>query len=93
MNMSGYGDKMLRSEEEVYDSVNRPKHYNSHPSGIEPILITQHEEFTTGNAIKYIMRSKYKGSEEEDLKKAVYYLNTKLSMLKESAKDELKLNT
>jgi hypothetical protein len=57
------------------DPINHPKHYCSHPSGIEPILITAHENFCIGNVIKYVMRAKYKGNELQDLKKAQFYLN------------------
>lgn len=39
------------------DPVNHPKHYNSHPSGIEAIVICEHTDFCLGNAIKYILRA------------------------------------
>lgn len=39
------------------DSVNSPKHYNSHPSGVECIIITEHMSFNVGNAIKYLWRA------------------------------------
>lgn len=57
------------------DTVKRPNHYQSHPSGIEPIEITKHESFLRGNIIKYVMRAPYKGRELEDLKKARQYLD------------------
>ena len=63
------------------DSVNHPKHYTSHPSGIEVIQITEHENFCRGNAIKYILRAGLKGNEIEDLKKAVWYLNREIERL------------
>ena len=34
------------------DPIN-PSHYRDHPSGVECITITQHENFCIGNAIKY----------------------------------------
>lgn len=64
-----------------HDPVNSPKHYRSHPSGIEPIEITQHESFLRGNVIKYLMRAPYKGNELEDLKKARWYLDREISRL------------
>ena len=56
------------------DLVNHPKHYTSHPSGIECIQITRHMNFCLGNAIKYIWRADEKGKAIEDLDKAIFYL-------------------
>lgn len=39
------------------DDVNHPTHYNSHPSGVECITITEHMNFNVGNAIKYLWRA------------------------------------
>lgn len=63
------------------DMVNHPKHYTSHPSGVETIEITEHMNFCLGNAIKYIMRSELKGKQTEDLKKAVWYINREIERL------------
>ena len=63
------------------DPVSHPKHYCSHPSGIETIQITEHLDFCLGNAIKYILRSPYKGNEVQDLEKAVWYLNRKIDLI------------
>lgn len=60
---------------EQFDIVEKPKHYNSHPSGVECIDITQHLPFCEGNAFKYIFRRKDKGNELQDCKKALWYLN------------------
>ena len=65
-----------------HDVVNNPIWYTSHPSGIECIEITKHENFLVGNAIKYIMRHRYKGKPIEDLEKAVWYLNKQIEMYK-----------
>lgn len=62
------------------DNINHPSHYVSHPSGIEVIEITKHENFLIGNAIKYIMRHKLKGTPVDDLKKAIWYLNKQIEM-------------
>ena len=40
------------------DLVNNPKHYTSHPSGVEVIQITEHMDFCLGNAVKYILISR-----------------------------------
>lgn len=39
------------------DSVNHPKHYNDHPSGVECITVVEHMTFNVGNAIKYLWRA------------------------------------
>lgn len=58
----------------THDAVNHPSHYTSHPSGIEAIQITGKLPFALGNAVKYLMRSRYKKNRIEDLKKAKWYL-------------------
>lgn len=64
----------------MVDMVNHPPHYET--NGIECIdamRASQGDEavqdFCICNAFKYIWRSSHKGSEIEDLKKAVWYLN------------------
>jgi hypothetical protein len=66
----------LRQQE--HDTVNRPKHYTNHPSGIECIQITEHMGFNLGNALKYIWRCDLKQDAVEDLKKAVWYINREI---------------
>lgn len=56
------------------DNVNHPKHYTSHPSGIECIQVVEHYNFNVGNAIKYLWRGGLKGDEIEDLRKAYWYI-------------------
>lgn len=58
--------------------VNHPKHYNSHPSGIECIDIVEHMSFNVGNAIKYLWRAGQKESALTDLKKAAWYINREI---------------
>ena len=69
--------------EKMTDVVNHPIHYTSHPSGIEVIQITEHMGFCLGNAIKYVMRSEYKGKQIEDLKKAIWYIEKKIEKLQQ----------
>ena len=61
------------------DNVNHPKHYTSHPSGVECITVVEHMTFNVGNAIKYLWRAGLKNSgiidsHLEDLKKAHWYI-------------------
>lgn len=59
-------------EEQVdHDPVNHPKHYTSHPSGVECVDVAEHYDFNVGNAIKYLWRAGLKSeSPVEDLRKA-----------------------
>lgn len=65
------------------DKINHPKHYTSHPSGVECIEITQHHNFCIGNIIKYLWRAGLKGENTklEDLKKARWYLDREIARL------------
>jgi hypothetical protein len=63
------------------DPVTRPAHYTSHPSGIEPIELTQHMSFCLGNVVKYVMRAGLKGDAVEDLRKARTYLDYEIGRL------------
>lgn len=64
------------------DPIN-PSHYRDHPSGIECIEITRHENYCIGNAIKYLWRRRKKdvNKEVEDLKKAVWYIQQEIAWL------------
>jgi len=62
------------------DPVNNPKHYNSHPSGVECITITEHMGFNLGNAMKYIWRADEKNDAIEDLQKARWYIERELAL-------------
>ena len=69
-------------------SVNHPKHYNSHPSGVECIDIIEHMPFNIGNAVKYVWRADHKHAcPEEDLRKAIWYLNRELERISDKKVD------
>jgi hypothetical protein len=70
------------------DNVNHPKHYNSHPSGVECITVAEHMSFNIGNAIKYLWRADHKNG-LEDLRKAAWYVNREIERLEkqQSVKD------
>jgi hypothetical protein len=63
-------------------------HYQSHPSGIEAIEITQYESFLRGNIIKYLLRAPYKGTELQDLFKAKQYLEWEIERVQEEQWEE-----
>jgi hypothetical protein len=78
------------------ESVNHPKHYNSHPSGVECIDIIRHYCYDIGAAIKYLWRAGLKTEEGmtdrdkeiEDLRKAIWYINDRIRQLQtESSND------
>jgi len=62
------------------DPVNHPKHYTSHPSGVECIEITRHMGYNLGNVFKYVWRADLKGKDIEDLEKAVFYLQDEIKL-------------
>lgn len=80
----------LRVKENSVDNVNHPKHYTSHPSGVECIDITRYYPFAIGCAIKYLWRAGLKSDaslsdkekEIEDLNKAIWYINDRIKQLK-----------
>lgn len=55
------------------ETVNHPKHYNTHPSGVECIDIVENLPFNIGNAVKYLWRADHKNG-NEDIEKAKWYL-------------------
>jgi len=61
-----------------FDAVNHPKHYTSHPSGVEVIQITEHMNFCLGNAVKYLLRAELKDNKAQDLNKAIWYIRREL---------------
>ena len=71
------------------DNVNSPKHYTSHPSGVQCIDIVRHYCFSVGNAIKYLWRAGLKTEEGmtdkekeiEDLNKAIWYIKDRIKQL------------
>lgn len=62
------------------DAIN-PPHYQSHPSGVECIDITEHMNFCLGNAMKYIWRAGLKDNALEDLKKARWYIEREIARM------------
>lgn len=58
-------------------AVDHPEHYNKSDSGVETIEIARYLDFDCGNALKYLMRFRYKQKPREDLEKAIWYLKDK----------------
>ena len=74
--------KALRALEEAnakaVDNVNHPPHYKV--GGIETIDFIEAKKlnYNLGNAVKYITRADHKGNRNEDLQKALWYINREL---------------
>lgn len=67
------------------DPVNHPPHYNSHPSGVECITVTEHMNFNLGNAVKYIWRVGLKSEDPvTDLEKARWYIDREIDRIKKA---------
>jgi hypothetical protein len=81
MTQASYADETAK----MFDEVTRPLHYNSHPSGIEVILITEHLSFCLGNVVKYCLRAEFKGKQIQDLKKAAWYLAREIDRIERAA--------
>ena len=67
------------------EAVNHPRHYTSHPSGIEAIEVTRHMNFNTGNAMKYLWRAGIKNEDAhiQDLEKALFYVKDEIRRLQQ----------
>ena len=83
---------------EKYEKVNHPKHYNSHPSGVECVDIIKYMDTPTGNVIKYLWRLGLKPEEGytqfekdlEDAEKARWWIDIKIGMIKEQLEKQKK---
>jgi len=65
-----------------------PRHYKSHPSGVECIDIIEHMPFNIGTATKYLWRCGLKGEAIEDLQKARYYIDREIAKREKELAEE-----
>lgn len=85
----------MDKKQQCNNNVQYPKHYNSHPSGIECIEIVRHHNFNIGNAIKYLWRAGLKHEEGmsdnekqiEDLRKALFYISDEIERIKDKKEE------
>ena len=77
-------DRAVRERLGGYHPVTKPIHYNSHPSGVEAIQVTEHMNFCVGNAMKYLWRADLKNG-LEDLEKAAWYIQREIERRKKLA--------
>lgn len=64
------------------DSINHPAHYTMGTIEVIEVIEDWNLGYHLGNALKYIGRARFKGKEEEDIKKAIWYLQRYLSIKK-----------
>jgi len=77
-----YGTPFPKEAAGQPEKVNHPRHYCTHPSGVECIQIVEHMGFNLGNVIKYVWRADEKGNAVEDLEKALWYLEREIGRRK-----------
>src|SRR6202521_6205936 len=82
--------KLASIEDCLHNLIDHPRHYTSHPSGVECITIIEHFTHNVGAAIKYLWRAglKYPSNTMtyaeiqearlEDLRKAKWYINREI---------------
>jgi hypothetical protein len=72
----------------VFDNVNHPSHYADSKIEVIDYIEDKGLGFHLGNAVKYISRAGKKNPDkyEEDLKKAIWYIERELSRIKEKQK-------
>lgn len=58
----------------VDSRINNPAHYTRGKYELTPVIEDWGLGWHLGNAIKYIMRAEHKGKTEEDLRKAIWYI-------------------
>ena len=66
----------------AYNSKLSPSYYKRGKAPVWDFIRDQGLNFHLGNAVKYICRAGYKGSTEEDLEKAIVYLQNELTNAK-----------
>ena len=64
------------------DKVNSPKHYNAGSIEVIDFIESHNFNFCLGNAIKYISRCNHKDNKEQDLKKAIWYIEREIKGIK-----------
>lgn len=62
------------------DNVNNPTHYNTGTIEVIEVIEDWKLNFNLGNAIKYIGRCEHKNNKQEDIKKAIWYLERELKI-------------
>jgi|TARA_R110001583_G_scaffold54249_1_gene166349 hypothetical protein len=78
-----------RKEYRKKEMVDHPDHYGGEDNPYEAIKVIEKWGlgFNLGNAVKYISRADKKGKRLEDLKKASWYINRQIKIIKNERKN------
>ena len=68
-----------RNHTEQPDMVNHPSHYNVDGYEVIDIIDAFGLNFNMGNALKYLLRADRKGNKEQDINKAIWYLQREIN--------------
>ena len=69
----------LESTEQQPDMVNHPPHYTVNGIEVIDIIDAFKLNFNMGNALKYLLRADRKGNKEQDINKAIWYLQREIN--------------
>jgi hypothetical protein len=73
------GIESAKESEPQPDMVNHPKHYNVKGFEVIDIIDAFGLNFNMGNALKYLLRADRKGNKEQDINKALWYLQREIN--------------
>lgn len=65
------------------NKIDHPSHYNRGKIEVIDFIEDQQLNFNLGNVIKYICRAGFKDDREQDLKKALWYLEREINNVNE----------
>lgn len=65
------------------DPINYPSHYTFGNIEVIEVIEDWELDFHEGNTIKYIARAHHKGNQLQDLEKALWYLQRKITKIKD----------
>lgn len=74
-----------------YEKINHPNHYQGRKMEAIQVIEAYDLNFSLGSAIKYILRAGAKPNEsfEEDLNKAIWYLNREIERINQQYQEGL----
>jgi len=64
------------------ESVNHPTHYNTGKFEVIDVIEDWRLGFNLGNVVKYVARAEHKGNSQEDLEKALWYIQREIDLRK-----------
>ena len=71
--------EVAKGSELTPDMVNHPSHYNVKGFEVIDIIDAFGLNFNMGNALKYLLRADRKGNKEQDIQKALWYLQREIN--------------